>query len=244
MKVVLAVPRFKFIWPCSERWQMEASFALAGAGHELSYISGDQLCNLDVQKAREYICQTGIEMKADVVVMCDQDQYMSGPETVKLAEECLKGGWAYLQAPYGRRGSGDPVWSLQLKPNKDYTAAEYAMIRKHLEAGTPLRCYGVVGAGLSAINVHELPYIQQPWWKKDELKGDEDFYFSRRCVVAGRKMGVHLGLTSGEHWGAKCWRTKDTLQNLRRGLDSVEAALESAEAPTGVTENQKPSGQA
>ena len=247
MKVLLAVPRHRFIWPCSEKWLMEASFALAGAGHKLIYIPGDQLCKLDVERSREFICEMATHQGADVLVMVDQDQYMSGPDTVKLAETCVKDDFTAIQAPYairsqdhsGVKAAPKPVWRFQ-PDGREFGKSEARIVKHHLEKGLPMRIHGFVGAGLLAINVPHLEYIKKPWWIKETMEESEDVAFSRRVTVAGRKLGVHMGLTSGEHWGAVCWRTDEMLRNLRVAVDRAETAPESAEAPNGVMETKKP----
>lgn len=236
MTVLLAIPRFRFIWPAAERWLIETLAVIQRPPYKVAYIPGDVLSECYLDEARELCSETAQKSEADVLVMCDADQYLSGADTMTLINETMEGDWAMLGAPYPCRGRGDPGWHHPPE-GQEPTHADLLEMQAAITTGTPLRMRGFVGGSIFAVGVKHLKDIPQPWWFRGvetwrqsptvvpasaamppslprPQKLGEDVWFSRRALAAGKKIGVHMGLRSGEHYGARVYKSTTMLDKI------------------------------
>jgi len=225
VKVLLAIPRYRFIWPCAERWLVEALTEITQAGHQVGYVPGDDLAGLYYDEALQAGCELAVQDGFDVFLTCDQDQYLSGSDTARLVTDCIAGDWAMLAAPYVCRGRADPSW-MQPEEGHEATTEDLTLMRSALTDGIPLECRGFVGSGTAAVNVKHLADMERPWWFRASpgLFG-EDVWFCRRAREAGKRIGVHFGLRSAEHWGARVYQASAMLDRVAQLLDQKLAAV-------------------
>jgi hypothetical protein len=231
-RVVLAIPRFRFIYPAAERFLVEALQRLRPPQWDVHVIPGDTLAECYLDEARERIAEEAVNLGADAVMMVDADQYVAGEETERLLTETIAGQWAALGVPYPCRGRGDPGWHHppeRTSPTED----DLDEMLDAIERAAPLACRGFIGGSAFAMWVPALARIPRPWFLREstERMVGEDVWFSRRALAAGCRIGIHFGIRAATHYGGYPWKTDEMIARIQFRLRAHQLHRKLSPAP-------------
>lgn len=236
LRVLIAFPRYRFLWACAEDFEADLILAAAQSGGEvvLGRYPARHLTGLHVESARERACAYAVEKGFDVLVMGDADAGFDGADGLALAKAAHDGNFALLAAPFCQRGGEDlpnfNPWEDDERRRVEPTPEELRELATAVRDGLPYTFRrGFMATTVSAYATKALRNIPRPWFHRpleDEDAGDrglrgrttEDVFFGRRARVAGEKIGIHFGLRSGVHWEGVGRRSVTMLANLSRTL--------------------------
>ena len=191
-KILIAVPTFETIYPDTYKgiWDLDKD------GHEVLF---DSVRGYDVATARNRIAQMSLDVKADWVLMVDNDVVLP-KDALKLlledAHEVNLGFYAHRDRDNIYRGN-TCICRLKDKDGKDYyhypLESEYsaAEMREMAEAGTrKIEVHGG-GMGCALISTEVFRKASYPWYDwvnyGDANRGmlSEDLYFCSLCRASG-----------------------------------------------------------
>ncbi|MBQ1364431.1 MAG: glycosyltransferase [Clostridia bacterium] len=195
MRILIAVPTFETIYPDTYKsiWDLDKG------GHEVLF---DSIRGYDVATARNHVAQRAIDLKADYVLMVDNDVVLPKDALIRLLEDAMEVCLGF----YAHRGNDNlyhgntclcrlkdrdgneyyhyPVESM-------YTAEE---LKAMAEAGeTKFEIHGG-GMGCALIRTEVFEKAPYPWfdWVNygDANRGmlSEDLYFCALCRASGIKV--------------------------------------------------------
>lgn len=192
MRILIAVPTFETIYPDTYKsiWDMDKG------GHECLF---ESVRGYDVATARNRIAQKSLNLKADYVLMVDNDVTLPKDALVKLLENAKGVNLGY----YAHRGNDNRyngrtcICRLKDKYGKAYyhypLESEYTSEEMHgmAEAGTTkIEVHGG-GMGCALISTEVFRKTDYPWYDwvnyGDANRGmlSEDLYFCSLCRASG-----------------------------------------------------------
>lgn len=192
MKILIAVPTFETIYPDTYK----SIYELDNGDNEVMF---EFVRGYDCATARNKIAQRGIDLKADYVLMVDNDVVLPKNALTLLTEDpvdvCL-GYYAHRDTDNRYRGNtcicklkqpdGTLYYNYPLE--SEYSASEMKALREKGE--TKILVHGG-GMGCAFINVDIFNRIPYPWYDwvnyGDAHRGmlSEDLYFCERCKGMG-----------------------------------------------------------
>ena len=185
MKILIAVPTYENIYPDT----FKSIYGLDPGDHDLVF---EFVRGYDVATARNRIAQLALDIKADYVLMVDNDVVL--PEDVLLnmleydVDVCL-GYYAHRDVDniYRGRVSICKLGPFHYPLESEYTAKELADLRKE---GTHLIQIHGGGMGCALIKTDVFNRTPYPWFDWINYDNDnrgmlsEDLFFCERCHAA------------------------------------------------------------
>ena len=202
MKILIAVPTFETIYPVTYKsiWDLDK------CGHEVLF---DSVRGYDVATARNRCAQMSLDLKADYLLMVDND--------VVLPENALK---LLLENPvevclgyYAHRGNDNlyngrtcicKLWDENGRPYYNYPLeSEYTAEEMHRMAEEGQKKIAVHGGGMGCALIHTDVFrkADYPWYDwvnyGDANRGmlSEDLYFC--CLCRNNGIAVHSDVRVG-----------------------------------------------
>ena len=191
MKILIAVPTFENIYPDT----FKSIYDLDTNGHELAF---NFYRGYDCATARNRIAQSALDMKADYVLMVDNDVVLPSDALVNFTDDIkevclgfyphrgndnLYNGRTCVCKLYDERGKKYFNYPLE----SEYTADEINNLREQGEY--KIQIHGG-GMGCAFIHTDVFRKIKYPWYDwvnyKDDHRGmlSEDLYFCVACRKA------------------------------------------------------------
>lgn len=220
MRVALAVPRYRFIWPAAERWLVESALELRDEEMGVVYVPGNELMYLSLPEARHAAVRFAKNAACDVLCMVDADTYLSGFHTALLVDPLLGPNppLDVVGAPYEcRNRPGVPGYCL-VPPGEPVGEEWREKLVRAIDDREPLEIRGFVGGGILAIRLAALEGVPQPWFRQGGPREGEDQFFGEVCRKHGLRMGIHFGCRSAVHYGAAEFRAERMIDRMRAAL--------------------------
>ena len=204
MRILLAVPTFETIYADTYKslWDLDKD------GHEVLF---ESVRGYDVATARNKIAQKSLDLKADYVLMVDNDVVLP-KDALKLL---LQNGKKVCLGHYAHRGDDNLyhgrtcICRLRDKDGKEYfhypLESEYTAEEMHSMAESGETCIEVHGGGMGCALIHTSVFDPEkyPWYDwvnyGDKNRGmlSEDLYFCSLCRTSGIKIYADVRVGCG-----------------------------------------------
>ena len=192
MRILIAVPTFETIYPDTYKsiWDVDR------AGHEVLF---DSVRGYDVATARNRIAQKSLDLKADYVLMVDNDVVLPKDALRLLLEDAREvnlGYYAHRDTDNVYRGKTCICKLKDADGNAYYhypLESEYSAKEMHDMAEAGVRKIEVHGGGMGCALIHTDAFrkAEYPWYDwvnyGDKNRGmlSEDLYFCALCRNSG-----------------------------------------------------------